>query len=96
MAGKWHIGGAEHEFDPIVGFDEYCMWQGLKEVKILLNQDSWEGGWEGTGKTARYWNPCVIQNGKLIETTPNDFGPDIYTGFICDFIKRKAVLLTLA
>ncbi|WP_289055799.1 sulfatase-like hydrolase/transferase [Carboxylicivirga marina] len=90
VAGKWHIGGAEHEFDPIVGFDEYCMWQGLKEVKILLNQDSWEGGWEATGKTARYWNPCVIQNGELIKTTPNDFGPDIYTGFICDFIDRSA------
>lgn len=89
VAGKWHIGGAEHEFEPIVGFDEYCMWQGLKELKILLNQDTWNGGWESTGKTARYWNPCVIQNGELVETGPTDFGPDIYTGFICDFIDRS-------
>jgi arylsulfatase A len=90
VAGKWHIGGAEMEYNPILGFDEYCMWEGEKELEELLGIDHWNGGREGNNRVARYWHPCVIQNGKLIETGPEDFGPDIYTGFICDFIKRKA------
>jgi len=90
VAGKWHIGGAEMEYDPILGFDEYCMWEGEKELEELLGIEHWDGGREGNNRVARYWHPCVIQNGKLIETGPKDFGPDIYTGFICDFIKRKA------
>ncbi|MCD6355516.1 MAG: sulfatase-like hydrolase/transferase, partial [Prolixibacteraceae bacterium] len=90
VAGKWHIGGAEMEYDPIVGFDEYCMWEGEKELKELLGIDHWDGGREGNNRVARYWHPCVIQNGKLIKTGTEDFGPDIYSGFICDFIKRKA------
>ncbi len=90
VAGKWHIGGAEMEYDPILGFDEYCMWEGEKELKEVLGIDRWDGGREGNNRVARYWHPCVIQNGKLIETGPEDFGPDIYTDFICDFIKRKS------
>ncbi|MCK4920243.1 MAG: sulfatase-like hydrolase/transferase, partial [Bacteroidales bacterium] len=71
---------------------EYCMWEGRKELKHLLGMDTWDGGTEKgqDGGTARYWNPAVIKNGELIPTGPEDFGPDIYTGFICDFIDRKA------
>ena len=36
----------------------------------------------------RYWHPCVIRNGVLMETSAEDFGPDLYAGLI-DFIKRK-------
>ena len=86
VAGKWHIGGAEMQYDPILGFDEYCIWESEKELKHLTGIDKWNGGREWNNRVARYWHPCVIQNGKLIETGPEDFGPDIYTGFICDFI----------
>ena len=78
------------QYDPILGFDEYCMWENERELKELVGIEKWNGGREANNRVARYWHPCVIQNSKLIETGPEDFGPDIYTGFICDFIKRKA------
>ena len=38
---------------------------------------------------SRYWNPFIIQNGKMLQTDETDFGPDIYTRFLMDFIKRN-------
>jgi arylsulfatase A len=38
--------------------------------------------------TSRYWNPCIWRNGKLLKTTFDDFGPDICTDFLTDFIDR--------
>lgn len=97
VAGKWHIGGSEHQDNPILGFDEYCMWEGVKEYKKLTGK-KWLGGIEipkgkkegDPDKTARYWNPCIIQNHKVIETGSSDFGPDIFTNFICDFIAKAS------
>lgn len=38
---------------------------------------------------SRYWNPFIIQNGKMKETNESDFGPDIYKDFLMDFIVRN-------
>ena len=89
VAGKWHIGGAEHQDNPVLGFDEYCMWESEQTLEKLFDIE-WKGGFEATNKTARYWHPCIIKNGTLLETKPTDFGPDIYSDFICDFISRQA------
>jgi hypothetical protein len=85
------LGGSIYSKD--VGFDEQC-------VRALTLQDVPEGS-TFTGKfegkynfpdakpvPARYWHPCVIRNGELMETTAEDFGPDLYAGFLIDFIKR--------
>ncbi|MEE2615940.1 MAG: sulfatase-like hydrolase/transferase [Verrucomicrobiota bacterium] len=42
----------------------------------------------GTG-SSRYWNPSIMQDGELLETTSNDYGPDIFSNFIIKFIKRN-------
>ena len=79
IAGKWQINDFRLEPDATVlaGFDEYCMWTGG------------EGG--GTSqKTSqyRYWNPYIhTKNGS--KTYEGQFGPDIYTDFIIDFMKRN-------
>jgi arylsulfatase A-like enzyme len=56
----------------------------------------WDGLYEGKYKLphakpvpSRYWHPCVWQNGRLLETGPGDFGPDLYTNFVIDFMKRQ-------
>ena len=85
------LGGSIYSKD--VGFDEQC-------VRALTLQDVPEGS-TFTGKfegkynfpdakpvPARYWHPCVIRNGELMKTTAEDFGPDLYAGFLIDFIKR--------
>ena len=40
----------------------------------------------GTG-SSRYWNPSIMQDGKLLKTNKNHYGPDIFSNFIIDFIK---------
>jgi arylsulfatase A-like enzyme len=37
----------------------------------------------------RYWHPAVIRNGDFIETTAKQYGPDIFSDYVVDFIKRK-------
>jgi arylsulfatase A-like enzyme len=85
------LGGSVRSDD--VGFDEHC-------VRALTLRDVPEGStftgrFEGKYNfpdarpvPSRFWHPCVIRNGKLVETGPDDFGPDLYTGFLVDFMKR--------
>lgn len=90
VAGKWHVGGAQHQDDPSLGFDTYCMWEEDRALK-KLGYPEWSGGREmPRGITARYWHPCIVQDGKLLDTKPTDFGPDIFAGFICDFIETAS------
>ena len=74
------------------GVDEHCI--------LMLTcrcQRSHHGQFEGKYNfpnakpvPSRYWHPCVIRNGSLMETTENDFGPDLYAGFLADFMMRHA------
>jgi arylsulfatase A len=83
IAGKWQLNGLAYK-DSIAdwndsqrprnfGFDEYCLWQLTKERK--------EGG--------RYAHPLIEQNGKLLQRNEEQYGPDIFSEFILDFIERK-------
>ena len=42
----------------------------------------------GTG-SSRYWNPSIMQDGKLLKTEPTDYGPDIFSNFLINFIKAN-------
>ncbi len=42
----------------------------------------------GTG-SQRYWNPSLNQNGKILEATEKDYGPDIVSDFLVDFIEEN-------
>ena len=59
VAGKWHVGGAEHPSEPIVGFDEYCLWEGQRELDKLPGNPKHEGAFEDDSTTSRYWHPCI-------------------------------------
>ena len=44
--------------------------------------------WNYPGTTReRYWNPSLIQDGKLLELPKDSFGPTVVTNFITDFIR---------
>lgn len=83
IAGKWQLNGLSHNAPgnqdatrPIkAGFDEYCLWQ--------LTQPKPKG--------ERFWSPVLEQNGRILtkEDTHNQYGPDIMSEFLCDFIKRN-------
>lgn len=76
IAGKWQIDDFRVEPDALekCGFDDYCMWTGG------------ETGVSASGE--RYQNPYIFtKNGS--ETKEGKFGPDIFSGFIVDFIRKN-------
>jgi len=88
IAGKWHLGsGTPH--DKNGGFEEYCLWEGLGSIRELDGSPDYDGGFENDVTTSRYWHPGIVKNGKLVKTKSYEFGPDIFTDFLCDFIERK-------
>jgi arylsulfatase A len=91
IAGKWHA-GRQHPHEEALGFDEYCLWESDDRVRRLTGQelDPAKVGWEGKRTPSRYWHPCLVRNGELLETKPEDFGPDLCLEFIFDFMERKA------
>jgi arylsulfatase A len=75
VAGKWQLADLSKRPNHITncGFDEYCCWTWIYDGK----------------PTSRYWNPTVLQNGKLRDDVfKTRYGPDVYNDFVIDFIKR--------
>lgn len=87
IAGKWQLNGLYDEHPDCrdntrvyqAGFDEFALWQ---VTKGKLKRD---GGGE------RFWSPYLEINGKLIAKEENEgqYGPDIMSDHICDFIERN-------
>ncbi len=38
---------------------------------------------------SRYWNPSIIRDGEKLETQEDDYGPDIFTNYLIDFIGKN-------
>jgi arylsulfatase A len=85
IAGKWQLSGKFPTWTQDCGFDEYCIWA---YANYLPKGTKHQGAYEGDGKTSRYWHPCIIQNGEVLPTKPDDYGPDIHTNFLTDFMKK--------
>lgn len=75
-AGKWQVDDFRVEPDAMTkhGFDDYCMWTG------------YESG--NPASAERYWNPYIhTKSGS--RTCQGEFGEDIFSGFLIDFIKKN-------
>lgn len=87
LAGKWQLSGEVPTLIHDCGFDEYCIWAYAHDLPAGVKHT---GGFENDkGKTARYWHPCIMKNGQYVETTPDQFGPDIHRNFLIDFMRRN-------
>jgi len=86
IAGKWQLSGRQPTLIRECGFDEYCMW-GFGNY--FTDADRQRATHAGIDFRSRYWHPSIIRNGQWVPTTENDYGPDIYTDFLCDFMERK-------
>lgn len=77
IAGKWQLNDFRLEPNAMtdIGFDEYCMWTGG------------EGGNEKISES-RYWDP-YIHTKEGSKQYKGKFGPDVYSDFIVDFIKKN-------
>jgi len=88
IAGKWQLPGNQAQH----GFDEFCMWLGghglWKSMRPRFRGPVEQEGHSLPGRPARYWHPAVVRDGKLLDTTDSDYGPDMFADFIDDFIGR--------
>jgi arylsulfatase A len=76
VAGKWQL-GKEDDSPQHFGFDTSCLWQ-----QSLPRTDE-------EGHDTRYSNPVLESNGEVKRYTNGEFGPDIVSDFICDFIEEQ-------
>ena len=89
VAGKWQLPG----LPPQYGFDHYSLWA----YKSMLPEGVEHPGVESLDSTkynfmkpARFWHPSVIQDGAYLPTTANEYGPDVHTDFLIDFMLEEA------
>ena len=40
---------------------------------------------------SRYWNPSLMRDGKLLKTSDKDYGPDILTDYLIEFIGKNKI-----
>lgn len=75
MAGKWQVNDlrAQPEALKAHGFDEHCVWPGSEAGNPLSD--------------ARYFDPYIQENGPR-GIRPGAFGPDVFTDFTIDFMRR--------
>ena len=76
IAGKWQL-GKEKDSPQHFGFDESCLWQQSRPRVDDAKHDT------------RFSNPILEINGKVKRFTNGEFGPDIVSDFICDFIESN-------
>jgi arylsulfatase A-like enzyme len=88
ITGKWHA-GVQVPHDEALGFDEYALWEGVKEIAALPGSPKYTGLLEDKKTTSRYWHPGFIKNGKLMDTKPSDYGVDIEAEFIMEFMEKN-------
>jgi arylsulfatase A len=99
VAGKWHNPnpGVLGLHNDLLGVDRYCVWYGdSTRIKAITGQERFPddtseiGPLSGKHLLSRYWKPTLIRDGRLLETTMQDYGPDMLTDYICEFIKKEA------
>ena len=85
VAGKWQLSGTHPNVVRETGFDEYCIW-GYREH--YSEDDRRKATSAGIDFRSRYWRPSICRNAQWVPTTADDYGPDIFTGFLIDFLQR--------
>nr|WP_299381149.1 sulfatase-like hydrolase/transferase [Allomuricauda sp.] len=78
IAGKWQLNGRDGK-EP--GYED-------KQRPYHFGFDEY-CLWQIAEKGTRYANPVIEENGKRLETTIDDYGPDIVSDYIIDFIDRN-------
>jgi arylsulfatase A-like enzyme len=87
LAGKWQLSGEHPTLIHDCGFDTYRMWAYTHNLPPGVKHT---GRYEGAagGRTARYWHPSLVEDGKYLTTGPDDYGPDLLNAFAIDFIRK--------
>ena len=89
LAGKWQLTGALPNLVRDCGFDQYMIWAYKEYLPPgVEHTGAWQNDKVGV-TTSRYWNPSIIRNGEYFPTKPDDYGPDLFSDFLIDFIRNN-------
>ncbi len=98
IAGKWQLAGKRRRANGEIigtrpdrcGFDESCMWAYASDLPPNDVRHYWDNFYgKNQKRTSRFWNPAIVQNGRYRPTTIADYGPDVFTSFLLEFIERN-------
>ncbi|MDO6602866.1 sulfatase-like hydrolase/transferase [Arenibacter palladensis] len=86
MVGKWQL----QSYDP-PGYpgSEYRRGTGMKVSDAGFDEYSMFHAAHTEDKGSRYADPTIFQNGKILSDTKGKYGPDIFTGYLNDFVGRQ-------
>lgn len=84
LVGKWQLAGELPTLIHDAGFDEYRMWAYDHNLPPGVKHPIHEDG----GQACRYWQPSIVENGQYLPTTTQEYGPDLFNGFVIDFARR--------
>ncbi len=104
IAGKWHLPGSPEAES--WGWDEYALlggylnhygpnlyWDGLwfswKDAAHVFPENGYIGK-EAPIYPSMFWNACVVQNGELLPSDMDTYGPDLCHEFAMDFIVQES------
>ena len=76
IAGKWQL-GRQADSPQHFGFDVSCLWQHTRPARDKQKRDT------------RYPNPHLEINGKPVDYRNGEYGPDVVSDFICEFMARN-------
>ena len=77
IVGKWQL-GSEDDAAQHFGFDQSCLWQHTRKRTRA-----------GELYDSRFSNPRIEINGVPKDYNDGEFGPDVCTDFLCDFIGKN-------
>jgi arylsulfatase A len=83
--GKWQLSGAVPSLITECGFDEYLIHAYRRNLPPGVKH---AGAWETPGTPERYWHPGLLRNGEYVPTDADDYGPDLLSEFVVDFVQR--------
>ena len=78
LAGKWQLNGVQFDLDNNQDLDRPYDF-GFDEYCL----------WWLRERGDRFANPNIVQNGEKLKMGIDDYGPDIFTDFIVDFINKN-------
>jgi arylsulfatase A len=79
IAGKWQLGN-QTDSPQHFGFEQSCLWQHTRSGRSKEN---------GKNFDRRFVNPLLEFNGKQKDYTGGEYGPQVCSDFICDFIDNN-------
>ncbi|MGB0596208.1 MAG: sulfatase-like hydrolase/transferase [Rubripirellula sp.] len=79
IAGKWQL-GKQKDSPQHFGFEQSCLWQHTRSGRSKAKDKRID---------RRFVNPLLEFNGVARDFTGGEYGPQICTDFICDFIEKN-------